>query len=71
MVNSVLYACIDSPALTCGVRSSLPQWRSLHLHPPPARRRSEPLRERVRAVESDTERGEDPDIGDEHAGGAE
>ncbi len=54
-----------------GGRNSLPNRPRLHLDPAPTGRRSEPLRARVRALESDTERGEDPDQRDEYVGGAE
>ncbi|KAF6122459.1 ubiquitin conjugating enzyme E2 G2 [Phyllostomus discolor] len=49
----------------------LPRWQSLHFHPPRARRRPHGLREQRREVEPCAERGEDPPVGGEHAGGAQ
>ena len=48
------------------VGSSLRQRRRLHLHPTPARRRPEPLRASLGALEPDPERREDFDQCDEH-----
>ena len=50
---------------------SLRQRPRLHLHPPRSRRRSAPLRKSEREMESDPERGENPNLGNEHASGAE
>ena len=50
---------------------SVSQRRSMHINTTSTRRRSEPLRDGVRAVESDPERGEDPDQRDVDVGGAE
>ena len=50
---------------------SLPQRPRLHIDPTPPRRRPEPLRTSLGAVESDSKRGEDSHLGDEHARGAE
>ena len=50
---------------------SISQRRSMHIDITSTRRRSKPLRDGVGAVESDSERGEDPDQRDVDVGGAE
>lgn len=45
---------------------SIPKWRSLHIDPAPTRRRPEPLRIRIRKVESNPKRREDLDLRHEH-----
>ena len=57
--------------LTNARSHSLRQRPRLHLHPPRSRRRSAPLRKSERKMESDTERREDIDFGDEYVSRAE
>lgn len=67
-----LSACAleKDPKLT-GRDCSLPQWRSVHIYPPRAWRRSDAIRASVRAVVADSKRGEDSNQCDEHVGRAE
>jgi hypothetical protein len=57
---------------TCtNLGDSISKWTRLYFDSTPTGRRSESLRACIRALVTDSERGEDPDQCDEHAGRAE